>query len=80
MDVKDSLRSYFKDILIYLSKMSAFSNELAEKDISLLGSAIFFIAMKTLEQVAGNFCPEEVLPTLSNLVAIDEDSILSISR
>jgi hypothetical protein len=48
MNVTSSISDYFKQIVLYLSKMSLFSQDLAEENQSLLAPAVYFIALKTL--------------------------------
>ena len=43
--------------MLYLSKMSLFSYELAQEDTKLLASSVYFIGLKTLEQVEPSLKP-----------------------
>ncbi len=43
--------------MLYLSKMALFSQELAEESPDLLAGAVFFIGLKTLEQVDSSVEP-----------------------
>lgn len=53
--------------------MCTFSHELATKPNSILAPAIYFIALKTLEQVHRSFVPEDILPSISRLSCISEE-------
>lgn len=44
--------------MLYLSKMCLFNYELAQEDTKVLSAAVYFIALKTLEQVEPNLKPE----------------------
>ena len=48
LNLRPSLSEYLHKILIYLSKMCTFNHELISKDNTILGAAIYFIALKTL--------------------------------
>ena len=56
--LKPSLREYLHKILIYLSKMCTFDHHLIACDKTLLATAVYFIGLKTLEQVARDLVPE----------------------
>jgi hypothetical protein len=56
--ISDDKQDYLEQILLYLSKMSLFNYELAQEDTKVLGSAVYFIALKTLEQVETTLKPE----------------------
>jgi cyclin B len=45
-----------------------------------LASAIYFIALKTLEQVNKSLCPEDLLPDISAFTGASEEEILSVGR
>ena len=45
-----------------------------------LAAAVYFISLKTLEQVNKDFCPEDVLPTIAQLLCITEESIIEVGR
>ena len=51
MPLSELSKKYFNKIVLYLSKMSIFSIDLAEEKPKLLAGAVVFIALKTLEQV-----------------------------
>ena len=80
LKLRPSFETYFGKILLYLTKMCLFSHELVEKETKLLAGAVFFIALKTLEQVNKDFCPEDVLPTISQLLYIPEDRLIGVGR
>lgn len=80
LPLRSSLIEYLGKILIYLSKMSTFSHELITRPNPVLASAIYFIGLKTLEQVNKSFVPEDVLPCLSRMTGISEEEILSAGR
>jgi len=46
--LSDDKQDYLDQIVLYLSKMSLFSYELAQEDTKLLASAVYFISLKTL--------------------------------
>ena len=58
LNINEDQKNYLKQILLYLSKMILFSYDLAQEDTKLLASAVYFIALKTLEQVQPNLKPE----------------------
>ena len=62
--------------MLYLSKMSLFSHELAEEIPSLLACGVVFISLKTLEQVDSNAQPESRLTDISRLMNVEEEGIL----
>lgn len=66
--------------MLYLSKMSVFGYDLAQEDTKLLASSVYFIALKTLEQVESGLRPEEQLPKLSALLHVEEERIIEVSR
>lgn len=80
LKLKPSLEAYFAKILLYLSKMTLFSHELVEKDLHILAGSVYFIALKTLEQVNRDLYPEDILPTISQLLCVSEESIISTGR
>ena len=49
---------YLSQIILYLSKMCLFSYELAQYDTKILAASVYFIALKTLEQVEPKLRPE----------------------
>jgi hypothetical protein len=57
--------------LLYLSKMSLFNYELAQEDTKVLGSAVYFIALKTLEQVETSLRPEERLASVGLVLGVE---------
>lgn len=77
---KSALLEYLNKILTYLSKMCTFNHDLITKDNNVLASAIYFIALKTLEQVHKNFVPEELLSTISKISHVSEEDILTVGR
>ncbi len=60
--------------------MSLFSYELAQEDTKLLASAVYFITLKTLEQVESTLKPEEKLSEVAQLLGTEEDKIIEVSR
>ncbi len=50
------------------------------KDNTILASSIYFIALKTLEQVYKNFVPEELLASISRIGGCCQEDILSVGR
>lgn len=62
---------YFNKILLYLSKMTLFSCELAEESTPLLAAAVVFISLKTLEQVDSSAEPEKKLGEICELVGCE---------
>lgn len=60
--------------------MCMFQHELVSKDLRILAAAVYFIGLKTLEQVSKNFCPEDALGPLSQLLNILEDGIIEAGR
>ena len=48
LEIKNSLQEYLFKILVYLSKMCIFDHELMACEKTILGSAVYFIALKTL--------------------------------
>jgi len=48
LPLSDDKQDYLDQIVLYLSKMSLFSYELAQEDTKLLASAVYFISLKTL--------------------------------
>lgn len=48
LKITEDQKAYFDQILLYLSKMSLFSYDLAQEDTKLLASAVYFIGLKTL--------------------------------
>lgn len=57
LDVTSEQQLYFDQIVLYLAKMSLFSYELAQEDTKLLAAAVYFISLKTLEQVEPTLKP-----------------------
>jgi hypothetical protein len=70
LELKPGLLLYLDKILVYLSKMCAFSHHLVTRHNATLASAIYFIALKTLEQVNKNLCPEDLLPDISAFTTV----------
>jgi hypothetical protein len=60
--------------------MILFSYDLAQEDTKLLASAVYFIALKTLEQVQPTLKPEERLGEIGGLLNCPEDKIIELSR
>lgn len=60
--------------------MSLFSHELAEEDTKVLAGAIYFIGLKTLEQVDTSILPERKLGQISELVRASEEQVIETSR
>ncbi len=80
LSISEDKQDYLEQILLYLSKMSLFSYELAQEDTKLLGSAVYFIALKTLEQVETTLRPEERLVSVGLLLEVEEEKIIEASR
>ncbi len=80
LNLNDDQKSYLDQIVLYLSKMSLFSYELAQEDTKLLAAAVYFIALKTLEQVEPSLRPEERLTDISSLLQTNDDKIIDVSR
>ena len=76
LNLNDDQKSYLDQIVLYLSKMSLFSYELAQEDTKLLAAAVYFIALKTLEQVESSLRPEEKLAEISSLLQTNDDKII----
>ena len=57
LKLKSSVEAYFHKILLYLAKMCMFNHELASTDLQTLSAGVYFISLKTLEQVNRDFCP-----------------------
>lgn len=55
--MKPSYREYLTKILIYLAKMCTFNHELICQDSTVVAAAVYFIALKTLEQVMKELVP-----------------------
>jgi hypothetical protein len=66
--------------VLYLGKMSLFSYELAQEDTKLLAAAVYFIALKTLEQVEPSLKPEEHLEKIGQLLITSEEKMIETSR
>lgn len=60
--------------------MCSFSHDLMTRSQTVLAPAIYFIALKTLEQVNRNFVPEELLQSISRLTNVSEEEILAVGR
>jgi len=80
LNFQPKLLEYLQKILIYLSKMCTFNHELITRPSCILASAIYFIGLKTLEQVNKNFSPEEKLPEISKFTSVSEEDILAVGR
>lgn len=48
--------------------------------MSVLAAAVYFIGLKTLEQVNRSFVPEEILGTIAATCGVSEDDVLSLGR
>lgn len=57
LDITPEQQLYFDQIVLYLAKMSLFSYELAQEDTKLLAASVYFISLKTLEQVEPTLKP-----------------------
>jgi hypothetical protein len=66
--------------VLYLSKMTLFSQELAEENPTLLSGAVVFIALKTLEQVDCTAEPESRLSEICGLIRVEEEAMIEVSR
>ena len=73
-------KKYFSKILLYLSKMVLFSQELVEEDPTTLACGVAFIALKTLEQVDSTAKPEERLVEIRGLMGLEEETVLEVSK
>lgn len=80
LKINNDQEDYLQQIMLYLSKMCLFNYELAQEDTKLLAAAVYFIALKTLEQVEPNLKPEERLREISVLLETNDDKIIEISR
>lgn len=80
LSISEDKQDYLEQILLYLSKMSLFNYELAQEDTKVLGSAVYFIALKTLEQVETTLKPEEKLVKVGELLGVEEEKIIEVSR
>lgn len=60
--------------------MCAFNHELITRPSHVLASAVYFIALKTLEQVSKNFVPEDVLPLIARISGASEEEVLAVGR
>ena len=60
--------------------MSLFSYELAQEDTRLLAAAVYFIALKTLQQVETTLKPEEKLSDVAMILETEQEKIIEISR
>ena len=60
--------------------MCLFSYELAQYDTKILVASVYFIALKTLEQVEPKLRPEQRLGDISNLTNCSDDKIIESSR
>ena len=60
--------------------MSLFNYELAQEDTKVLAAAVYFIALKTLEQVETTLRPEERLANVGLLLGVEEEKIIDVSR
>ena len=60
--------------------MSLFNDELAQEDTKVLAAAVYFIALKTLEQVETTLRPEERLANVGLLLGVEEEKIIDVSR
>lgn len=60
--------------------MCTFNHELITKDNTVLAAAVYFIGLKTLEQVMKDFVPEELLPSIALLTGINEEATLGTGR
>ena len=52
--------------------MCIFDHQLMAVDKATLAAAVYFIGLKTLEQVAKHLVPEQILPSIALLTAISE--------
>jgi hypothetical protein len=52
--------------------MCTFNHELITRPNKILAASIYFIALKTLEQVNKSFCPEDFLPQISSFASVSE--------
>lgn len=57
LNLSPDKQDYLEQIILYLAKMSLFSYELAQENTKLLAAAVYFIALKTLEQVETTLRP-----------------------
>lgn len=80
MALSDQSSKYFSKILLYLSKMTLFSCELAEESTPLLAGAVVFISLKTLEQVDSSAEPEKKLGQICDLLGCEEEGVIEVSR
>lgn len=46
----------------------------------MLAAAVYFIALKTLEQVEATLKPEERLPEIALLLQTEEEKVIEVSR
>jgi cyclin B/cyclin A len=60
--------------------MVLFNHELAEENTTLLAASVFFIALKTLEQVDSTVEPEKKINNICRLLNVLEDEVLELSR
>lgn len=60
--------------------MCTFSCELVTRPTCVLASAVYFIALKTLEQVYREFSPEAMLGEISGFVGVEEEEVLAVGR
>ena len=60
--------------------MALFNIELAQESPSLLSCGVVFIALKTLEQVDNSAQPETRLTEVCDLMMMEEETVLEVSR
>jgi hypothetical protein len=60
--------------------MTLFSYELAQEDTRLLAAAVYFISLKTLEQVEPTLKPEDKIPIVKRVLDLTEDKIVEVGR